>query len=60
MQWRVCSLGFQESLFDILITDVSDEDHLHNLQIVLQQLESVGQNLKRDKCVGYWLPVSHI
>ena len=26
MQWRVCSQGFRESLFDILITNVSDED----------------------------------
>ena len=41
MQWIVCSLRFKKSLFDILITDVSEEEHLHNLQIVLQQLDRI-------------------
>ena len=37
-------------LDDILVTGTSEEDHLHNLQIVLQKIEEAGLHLKKDKC----------
>lgn len=35
---------------DILITGVSEEDHLKNLDKVLQRLGKAGLHLKREKC----------
>ena len=37
-------------LDDILISGVSKEDHLHNLQLVFERLHSAGLFLKKDKC----------
>ena len=38
-------------LDDILITGDSEEEHLENLEKVLQRLQKVGLRLKRSKCV---------
>ena len=35
---------------DILVTGISEDDHLKNLDEVLQRLESAGLHLKREKC----------
>ena len=35
---------------DILVTGKSTEEHLHNLETVLQRLEQAGLRLKREKC----------
>ena len=35
---------------DILIIGANDEDHLQNLEQVLQRLETVGMRLKKSKC----------
>ena len=37
-------------LDDILVTGVDHDDHLHNLDLVLQRLESAGLTLKKSKC----------
>ena len=37
-------------LDDILVTGTTEEDHLHNLQLVLQRLETAGLHLKKEKC----------
>ena len=37
-------------LDDIQVTGEDDQDHLHNLETVLQRLEEVGLRLKRAKC----------
>ena len=37
-------------LDDILVSGVSKEDHLHNLQLVFERLHSAGLFLKKDKC----------
>ena len=37
-------------LDDILVTGTSEEDHLHNLQLVLDRLEEAGLHLKKGKC----------
>ena len=46
-------------LDDILITGISEDDHLHNLQLVLHRLETAGLHLKRKKC-QFLVPVLHI
>ena len=38
-------------LDDILVSGVDEEDHLNNLDKVLQRLESAGLTLKKSKCV---------
>lgn len=35
---------------DTLITSANDEEHLQNLEQVLQQLEAEGVRLKKSKC----------
>ena len=40
---------------DILVTGKSTEEHLHNLETVLQRLEQAGLRLKREKC-SFMLP----
>ena len=35
---------------DILVTGADDNEHLHNLELVLQKLESEGMRLKKSKC----------
>ena len=37
-------------LDDILVTGGSEEEHLHNLELVLKKLEGTGLHLKREKC----------
>ena len=37
-------------LEDILVTGTTEEDHFHNLQLVLQRLETAGLHLKKEKC----------
>ena len=37
-------------LDDILISGVSEDDHLHTLKVVLERLQSAGLHLKQDKC----------
>ena len=37
-------------LDDILVTGTSEDDHLHNLQLVLDRLEEAGLHLKKGKC----------
>ena len=37
-------------LDDILISGVTKEDHMHNLQQVLERLQSAGLTLKKSKC----------
>lgn len=35
---------------DILVTGKTDEEHLHNLNLVLERLHEYGLRLKRGKC----------
>ena len=35
---------------DILVTGISEDDHLKNLDKVLQKLKNAGLHLKREKC----------
>ena len=42
-------------LDDILVTGRTTEEHLHNLQEVLQCLEESGMRLKKGKCSSYCL-----
>lgn len=35
---------------DILITGKTEQEHLHNLEAVLQRLQQVGMKLKKEKC----------
>ena len=37
-------------LDDILVTGTSEEEHLKNLELVLQRLHSAGLHLKKEKC----------
>nr|MCH9717641.1 DDE-type integrase/transposase/recombinase [Gammaproteobacteria bacterium] len=37
-------------LDDILVTGTSEENHLHNLELVLKQLLEAGLHLKKEKC----------
>ena len=36
---------------DILVTRTDDQNHLNNLELVLQRLESAGLTLKKSKCI---------
>ena len=45
---------------DILITGSTEEEHLRNLAQVLQQLESAGMHLKRQKCAFLLPSVAHL
>ena len=36
---------------DILVTGTNEQNHLHNLELVLQRLESAGLTLKKSKCI---------
>ena len=40
---------------DILVTGITDDDHLHNLEEVLTRLEKANLRLKRNKC-AFLLP----
>ena len=42
--------GVQVLLDDMIITGKSDEEHLHNLDLVLSRLEEYGLRLNLDKC----------
>ena len=42
-------------LNDILVTGMSDEEHLHNLSKVLQRLETASMKLKKETC-AFFLP----
>ena len=46
-------------LDDILVTGLSEEDHLLTLQKVLQRIESSGLRLKKNKC-NLWSLLFHI
>ena len=41
---------------DIIVTGKSDEEHLYNLEEVLNRLEKAGMQLKKEKCM-YMMPV---
>ena len=45
---------------DILVGGVDEEDHLHNLDQVLERLESVGLFLKNSKCVFMTTSVEYL
>ena len=45
---------------DILVAGVDEEDHLHNLDQVLEQLESAGLSLKKLKCVFMTTSVEYL
>ncbi len=47
-------------LDDILISGVSQEDHLRNLKIVLQRLQSAGLTLQKSKCTFLVSSISDI
>ena len=36
---------------DILVTRTDEQNHLNNLELVLQRLESAGLTLKKSKCI---------
>ena len=45
---------------DILVAGVDEEDHLHYLSQVLEQLESAGLSLKKSKCVFMTTSVEYL
>ena len=47
-------------LDDILISGVSEEDHLKNLKLVLQRLQSAGLQLQRNKCTFLVPSISYL
>ena len=47
-------------LDDILVTGVSDEEHLTTLDKVLSRLEEAGLRLKRNKCAFMLLSVEYL
>ena len=36
---------------DILVTGTDEQNHLYNLELVLQRLESAGLTLRKSKCI---------
>lgn len=45
---------------DILITGSMEQEHLSNIDEVLQRLENAGMQLKREKCAFLLPPVSYL
>ena len=45
---------------DMLVTGVSEEEHLQNFSAVLQRLQDAGLRLKRQKCVFMVLEVEYL
>jgi len=45
---------------DILITGTTESEHLNNLALVLQRLESAGMRLKKEKCAFLLPSVSYL
>lgn len=43
--------GVSVYLDDILVTGANTEEHLRNLEAVLERLEAAGLKLKRSKCI---------